>query len=113
APAAPAATATPTRAPPGGPGAPPPRPARSPRRTAAPIHHRRPPRPPAPPARNAALQRLACAARWQQPVWPDQAEVAKVRRFLSVLPAITSPEAVRALGEQLALAERGRALVLS
>jgi 3-deoxy-7-phosphoheptulonate synthase len=48
----------------------------------------------------------------QQPTWPDQGEVAKVRGFLATLPALTSPQAVRELSDQLGLVHSGRAFIL-
>jgi 3-deoxy-7-phosphoheptulonate synthase len=48
----------------------------------------------------------------QQPVWPDQADVTKVRAVLAGLPPLVPVPAVRALSAQLARVPSGEAFVL-
>src|SRR5688500_8599556 len=68
--------------------------------------------PPLPPALAAALDDALSRPAAQQPPWPDQDVVARVRALLEHVPPIAVPTEIDALQERLAQVARGEAFLL-
>src|SRR5919206_2634623 len=68
--------------------------------------------PPLPPALRAALDDALARPAAQQPRWPDDDYVARVRALLEAAPPITVPQEVDALQERLGKVARGEAFLL-